>query len=1264
MHPYFHITTEQIRRLTDEQARELIARLCRAQVERAGLDPQGVLWGGNQRAPDGGVDVRIEIKPAQDIDGPLARSIAVVQVKAETFGPAKIGPEMAPKGILRPTIRVLAGDTGLYLIASTRDDPADPARQERIAAMENVLAEYGLKGRLHVDFIGARQIADWVEQFPSLVVWLRRAIGEALQGWRGYEPWAYKETDAGTEFLLGMEQRVFAPGASEGIIDLEAINALRADLTSGGAVRLLGLSGVGKTRLAQALFDQRIQTPTAALSSDSVMYTDISDSPDPTPEAMVEVLGADGRASILVVDNCGQKTHSALVERKSKAKHQLGLLTIEYDIQDDFPEGTRCYRIEGASSETLRALLRDRYLSLSNHDLDVVISSSDGNARLAFALASTSEHTGDLASLRDRELFRRLFEQKSAVGDELLRCAKAASLIYSFHGVDLSPASEIALLCKFSGTTPEAFYRNMTELSRRGLLQSRGKMRALLPHAISNRLAADALDEISLPALAKSMIVEATPRVQLSFAHRLSYLHHSAAARELAERWLSADGVFADMSFLGHQRLRLFRWLASLCPNLVLAAIERFCSNLKRESNYKHPIDGIADLLTYIAYDVERFDRSVAALLTLMPLQATDHTTGRPDSKQIRQLFQLALSGTHAPASQRAAVIERLLGNGSVDDVWLGTQLLAETLKFRGFFGQPQTRIGAQKRDYGWSPRTIEEQREWHRTFLSLAGRWATAADDRGRAIRATLGSSMAGLLADKELANDLTNLAAKLVNEHGWLEAWESVNRRLRLKSLDDDTRQRLTAISNIVAPTGLRACVLAAIKLRDYVAPEEAATNDNDTSAYELAGLTAERLGQLLAAEPALLRELLPELLSMSAVGNVFGVGLGVASATSDIPALANDITATVKANADQRTVGVAFVCGLISGWHKRNAEQTSAFLDQAIDDPVLARWLPRFQGCVPTDEHAIERLEQSIDIGLAPTVEFGQLSIGNPLRNVPAERIGAFLTKLWSYGINGPHVAVDILHMVVHSANERTEDDQNALGHVCRSLLSAQEWPGENERLEYEVESIIVFSSAKSSSFDEVKALLDRAIEIRTSDPRHHYSPYGNYLAPIIRRYPDESLTNMHSRIDPEHRYAMSDLILGESAVKEDKSEDPVVPDEALLRWTSIDTKNRVFFAVNTVHINGGTGSPILADLYRLAPNKVEFVSELADRFLVSSADHKMPQMELGIRTLESLPIGDNVQAAEAVATYVKSIRERIDRFTALTHSLDKRQAESFE
>src|SRR5690606_2669840 len=138
-------------------------------------------WGGNQRAADEGVDVRVDSRPACDVSGPIGRSVAIIQVKAESFGPAKIAPEMAPKGVIRPSIASLASDGGAYVIASTRDDPADPKRRDRLAAMEKVLSHHGLAGKISVNFLGARQIADWVEQFPPLAVWVRERIGKPIQ---------------------------------------------------------------------------------------------------------------------------------------------------------------------------------------------------------------------------------------------------------------------------------------------------------------------------------------------------------------------------------------------------------------------------------------------------------------------------------------------------------------------------------------------------------------------------------------------------------------------------------------------------------------------------------------------------------------------------------------------------------------------------------------------------------------------------------------------------------------------------------------------------------------------------------------------------------------------------------------------------------------------------------------------------------------------------------------------------------------------------
>ncbi|HUB92290.1 MAG TPA: hypothetical protein VMA74_21380, partial [Dyella sp.] len=67
MHTVFSISNDDIAKLDDIQSRELIARLCRAELFTEGHSQAAVTWGGDQRATDGGVDVLVDTNA--DIEG-------------------------------------------------------------------------------------------------------------------------------------------------------------------------------------------------------------------------------------------------------------------------------------------------------------------------------------------------------------------------------------------------------------------------------------------------------------------------------------------------------------------------------------------------------------------------------------------------------------------------------------------------------------------------------------------------------------------------------------------------------------------------------------------------------------------------------------------------------------------------------------------------------------------------------------------------------------------------------------------------------------------------------------------------------------------------------------------------------------------------------------------------------------------------------------------------------------------------------------------
>ena len=99
------------------------------------------------------------------------------------------------------------------------------------------------------------------------------------------------------------------------------------------SLRLAGLSGTGKTRLAQALFDNSIgEIP---LDKSIVIYGDISDMPKPDPIEYIQKLVNSRKRIILIVDNCEPSMHNKLTKLCQVIGSNVSLLTIEYDVKED-----------------------------------------------------------------------------------------------------------------------------------------------------------------------------------------------------------------------------------------------------------------------------------------------------------------------------------------------------------------------------------------------------------------------------------------------------------------------------------------------------------------------------------------------------------------------------------------------------------------------------------------------------------------------------------------------------------------------------------------------------------------------------------------------------------------------------------------------------------------------------------------------------------------------------------------------------------------
>lgn len=241
----FDVTPGDIAALDDKDLRELVARLCEADLAAAGGSTVGVTWGGSQTAPDGGLDVRVTEGPGATSVGFIPRASTGFQVKLPDMPPSEILNEMRPKGVIRPVIAQLAAQGGAYITVSSTGSIADFALTRRQQAMREAMKSVPNEDRLFVDFYDRTRLATRTRRHPGLVAWVKERINQRSGGWHGYGAWSYPAEGVNAEYLADDKLRLNfgrqADGAGRSIAS--AMDDLRDMLRDERrVVRLVGLS--------------------------------------------------------------------------------------------------------------------------------------------------------------------------------------------------------------------------------------------------------------------------------------------------------------------------------------------------------------------------------------------------------------------------------------------------------------------------------------------------------------------------------------------------------------------------------------------------------------------------------------------------------------------------------------------------------------------------------------------------------------------------------------------------------------------------------------------------------------------------------------------------------------------------------------------------------------------------------------------------------------------------------------------------------------
>jgi len=1046
----FEIEKDELLRLSDTQLEELIARLAEAEVAMHGHSPACVNWSGSITAPDGGVDIHVQVPVDQVKAGFLVRSDTVFQAKKPKMPKASIEKEMGTGKALSSIISEQARKQGSYIIVSLGDDCSPSGKKDRLKAMRDAVKDDPNESYLHLDFYDRSKLIQWLRQHPSVMLWVKAKLGQGYSGWQPYGAWSNPPQGVTDTLISAPGVTITLPsGKGQKLKIDEAINPMRALIRSTNkAVRITGLSGVGKTRIVQALFDETVGTD--ALDRTVAIYVDTGYEPVPSATAMLDNLLAEGRRAIMILDNCPSELHASLASKVSAAGKEVSLITIEYDIRDDKPQTTEVIHIETDGPEVAEQLLIRRFPSIGQNNARRIAEFADGNARVALAIAERVEEGESLALLSDAQLFNRLFEQRNHPDGHLREQAEILSLVYSFSISSPDAATdELEILSALSGYPKIQLFKTVTKLMERHVVQKRSHWRAILPHAIANKLAASALNSIPIDQLRMTFEAPDRQRLLMSFAHRLGLLHSHAVAKEIVEAWLQPEGLLGKIIDLDDVSTRILNYVAPVAPGALLERIEEtlVTSNFEHfKSRYNPQRTAIIKLLQLLAYESKYFERCIKLLIRIADQESASNNYDSARNK-IKRFFQPYLSGTHASLEQRVAVMNECIGSSMAGRRRLGLEMLETALGGPPWTGFGINEFGARPRDYGFRP-SYDELVEWLITFIDIVVRLGTSRvpelEDDARLI---LANKFRWIWRQEGMRSKLIDATRKLHAHHPWGEGWKAVRSTIyfsHTKRNDnedlDPLPEGLVTLERELEPNDLVPAVMAYVlsKGRDFWALNadfEREGPNKFIKIKEILNAKAFQLGQDFAVSTHELDELGPNLFLRDGMPYRVEFGKGLAKGAPDLRVywqkLITQMNLQHKSQSD-----FSVIRGFIEETNSIDKALAQELLDQCAQHSELRFELVNLHPWQEFTEIDLDRCMSLLDDSDIRPHMYGAILWGEQFSNLPESRVLELAQRLLSKP-NGDEVVLEALSMKLPDKGDATD----TLGLALRTIgLSA--------------------------------------------------------------------------------------------------------------------------------------------------------------------------------------------------------------------------------
>lgn len=455
---------------------------------------------------------------------------------------------------------------------------------------------------------------------------------------------------------------------------LEGLNNLNQ------TIRILGLSGLGKTRILLEIFRPNNSDEKSILLSSRVLYINCNLYPNAEYQTIVSKAISEQTDPIIILDNCPITVHRQLLQLTNRVGNKASLISLDSnpeELENDRVNDVNYIIIKKEELSTVvEELLSSRFNNLDEDSKKKIKDFSQGIPLMAVLLGESVNNGEEfIGKLDDKELLDKLLGTKGR--EEKHRTILKSCSIFNYFGFYDELATQTEFIAKSTNITSlngddnvkvNDFHETCNYYLKREIFEKRGRYIGIRPFPLAMSLAQEWLDPLTpqrlIAVINEIAGLQEPDRTSLSkaFAEQMKYLGYNDKAVQIVEKIVGTESPFDDAEVLNTELgSRLFRSFVEVNPIAVSQNFKRQFSNKSTEELLKIEAGrrNIVWTLEKLCFDRRTFSDSAKVLLRFAI--AENETWANNATSQFLHLFNVHLSGTEADLSERWKIIEWLL---------------------------------------------------------------------------------------------------------------------------------------------------------------------------------------------------------------------------------------------------------------------------------------------------------------------------------------------------------------------------------------------------------------------------------------------------------------------------------------------------------------------------------------------------------------------------------------------------------------------------